>query len=286
METNEIKEKKGRKRKHQRLLFIAVVIGLAILIYGVFAVVKAVKIRQAQEEMRQKVLEFTSGQKAGERKVITVNGVKFAFRWCPAGTFMMGPSADEEYPQKEALPQHEVTLTKGFWMMETEVTQKQWKAIMGNNPSYFNSVDILPVDRVSWIDCQDFCAKTGMQLPTEAQWEYACRAGSTTAYFWGNEDDKYIEYRRPKPVAYYAPNKWGLYDMNGNSFEYCQDWYGSYPAGSVTDPVGPSTGSHRIIRGGGWIWNGSRRTCRSASRNYVLPGSRSIQEGFRCVIVP
>ena len=285
METKEIKKKKGRKRKHQRLLFIAVVIGLAILIYGVFAVVKAVKIRQAQEEMRQKVLEFTSGQKAGERKVITVNGVRFAFRWCPAGTFMMGPSSEENGHVWE-MPQHEVTLTKGFWMMETEVTQKQWKAIMGNNPSYFNSVDTLPVDRVSWIDCQDFCTKTGMQLPTEAQWEYACRAGSTTAYFWGNEDDKYIDYYRPKPVAYYAPNNWGLYDMNGNSYEYCQDWYGPYPTISVTDPVGPSTGTHHIIRGGGWIWYGTRRTCRSASRNYVLPGSRSIQEGFRCVIVP
>lgn len=274
---------KRMKLKYQYLFSITGIVVFAVLLYGIFMAVLAVKIRQNQADMKRQVSELTPGQSAGERKVITVSGVEFAFRWCPAGTFMMGPSS-EENGQAWEKPQHEVTLTKGFWMMETEVTQKQWKVIMGYNPSYFNG-DNLPVDRISWNDSQEFCIKIGLRLPTEAQWEYACRAGSTTAYFWGNEDDKHIEYCRPKPVAWYAPNNWGLYDMNGNSYEYCLDWYGSYPTESVIDPRGPSYGVHRIIRGGGWIWNGSRRTCRSASRNYVLPGSGSSEMGFRCIKV-
>ncbi len=276
---------KRMKLKYQYLFSITGIVGLAVLLYGIFMAVLAVRIRQNQADMKRQVSELTPGQSAGERKVITVSGVEFAFRWCPAGTFMMGPSADEEYPQKEALPQHEVTLTKGFWMMETEVTQKQWKVIMGYNPSYFNG-DNLPVERVSWNDSQEFCIKTGLRLPTEAQWEYACRAGSTTVYFWGNERAREINYERYTPVAKYAPNNWGLYDMNGNAFEYCLDWFGSYPAGSVTDPRGPSYGVHRVIRGGVfYVENSGGRVCRSASRNYTLPGMSDIATGFRCIKV-
>ncbi len=196
------------------------------------------------------------GAKAGERKTYTVNGVEFAFRWCPAGTFMMGSPTSEEgrYDDEK---QHRVTLTKGFWMMEMEVTQKQWKAVMENNPSNFKGDD-LPVECVSWNDCQEFCRKCSalglpVLLPTEAQWEYACRAGSTDAYA-GNLDDMAWYYKnsgsKTHPVGTKNPNAWGLYDMHGNVWEWCQDWKGDYPKGSVTDPTGPANGSLRVSRSG------------------------------------
>ena len=238
---------------------------------------------------------------AGERKTVTVNGVEFAFRWCPAGTFTMGSPTSEEGRYDDET-QHKVTLTKGFWMLETEVTQKQWKAVMGNNPSSFKGDD-LPVECVSWNDCQEFCKKCtqlglSVQLPTESQWEYACRAGSTTAYFWGNAlngdkancdgnypcgteiTGKYIG--KTTPVGSYQPNAWGLYDMHGNVWEWCQDWYAKdYPSESVTDPTGPSSGSDRVDRGG--CWSHDARRCRSAIRGYCGPGYRGIVLGFRLV---
>ena len=242
----------------------------------------------------------SSGTKAGERLVKVINGVEFAFRWCPAGTFIMGsPTSESRHGDGEM--QHRVTLTKGFWMMETEVTQKQWKAVMGSNPSYFKGDD-LPVEAVSWKDCQKFCKKCAqlgfpVQLPTEAQWEYACRAGSTTAYFWGNalNGDKancdgnypcgtttkgpYLE--KTTPVGSYQPNSWGLYDMHGNVWEWCQDWDGDYPSGGVTDPTGPSSGSSRVYRGGSW--SDGARNCRSAIRHNLAPGDRGNILGFRLV---
>ena len=245
----------------------------------------------------------TGTPKAGDRKVETVNGVEFAFRWCPAGTFMMGSPTNEEGRYDDEEKQHSVTLTKGFWMMETEVTQKQWKAVMGNLPDCGFKGDDLPVERVSWNDCQEFCKKCkslGMpvQLPTEAQWEYACRAGSTTAYFWGNAlsgdkancdgnhpcgtttKGKYLE--KTTPVGSYEANAWGLYDMHGNVWEWCADyWNKEYPSGSVTDPVGPSTGSYRVYRGGSW--SSYARCCRSACRSCYGPGYRSYFLGFRVV---
>ncbi len=242
-----------------------------------------------------------AGAKAGERKTVTVNGVEFAFRWCPPGTFTMGsPNSEDDRSDDEE--QHQVMLTNGFWMLETEVTQKQWKAVMGNNPSNFKGDD-LPVEKVSWNDCQEFCKKCAqlgfpVQLPTEAQWEYACRAGSTTAYFWGNAlngdkancDGNYPCGTTTKgpylvkttPVGSYQPNAWGLYDMHGNVWEWCQDWYAkAYPSGSVTDPTGPSSGSNRVSRGG--CWDSSARYCRSASRDYSGPGNRDDHLGFRLV---
>ena len=226
---------------------------------------------------------------AGKRAVKTINGVEFAFRYCPPGTFMMGsPSSDEGRYSNET--QHQVTLTKGFWMMETEVTQKQWKAVMGTNPSKFKGDD-LPVEQVSWNDCQEFCKKCTklglpVQLPTEAQWEYACRAGTTGAYA-GNLDEMawYNEsYAKGSthPVGTKKPNAWGLYDMHGNVWEWCQDRYDrDYPSGSVTDPVGPKSGSARVDRGGGW--NSIAGYCRSAGRSSDSPEYRGYSLGFRCV---
>ncbi|MBR0237218.1 MAG: SUMF1/EgtB/PvdO family nonheme iron enzyme [Thermoguttaceae bacterium] len=223
-------------------------------------------------------VQTTSGApKAGDRKVETVNGVEFAFRWCPAGKFMMG---------YEDGTQHQVTLTKGFWMMETEVTQKQWKAIMGNNPSYFKGDD-LPVEEVFWHDCQEFCRKSAqlglpVQLPTEAQWEYACRAGTTGAYAGNLDEMAWYDSNsgsKTHPVGTKKPNAWGLYDMHGNVWEWCADWDGDYPSGSVTDPAGPSSGSSRVFRGGSW--DGHAGFCRSACRSYYEPGPRGYYLGFR-----
>ena len=228
--------------------------------------------------------DLGSGKNAGKRAVKVINGVEFAFRWCPAGAFTMGSPKSEDGRDNDET-QHKVTLTKGFWMLETEVTQKQWKAVMGSNPDCKFKGDNLPVENVSWTDCQEFCKKCAqlgfpVQLPTEAQWEYACRAGTTGAYA-GNLDEMawYGYYSNPKgtskeatthPVGTKKPNAWGLYDMHGNVWEWCQDWYAKeYPSGSVTDPTGPSSGSYRVVRGGGW--HSDARRCRSANRDYYGP---------------
>ncbi|MBQ6615768.1 MAG: SEL1-like repeat protein [Thermoguttaceae bacterium] len=234
----------------------------------------------------------SSGTKAGERLVKIINGVEFAFRWCPAGTFIMGSPESEEGRAQNETP-HQVTLSKGFWMMETEVTQKQWRAVMGNNPSKLFKGDNHPVESVSWNDCQEFCRKTGLQLPTEAQWEYACRAGSTGAYA-GNLDDmawySSNSGRQPitHPVGTKKPNAWGLYDMHGNVSEWCQDvWDGEdYPVGRITDPTGPLNDTFRFRRGGAIGFRAE--SCRSAWRGgngAFGPDIRVANLGFRCVIM-
>ena len=279
------------KQNRRKILFFGSIAGFVAVIIALCCISSVMKnVREwrleeerisAQQELKQKVSELKSGQTAGERKVVTVNGVEFAFRWCPAGTFTMGAPTSEEGLYNET--QHEVTLTKGFWMLETEVTQKQWKAVMGTNPSFFKGDD-LPVESVSWNDCQEFCEKTGLQLPTEAQWEYACRAGTTDAYA-GNLDEMAWYYsnsgNKTHPVGTKKPNAWGLYDMHGNVWEWCQDWYGDYPSGSVTDPTGPSSGYSRVVRGGSW--DNDARICRSALRDGVVPGDRGNYLGFRVV---
>jgi formylglycine-generating enzyme required for sulfatase activity len=187
-------------------------------------------------------------RKAGERMVLTIKDVEYAFRWCPAGTFMMGSPQDESGRGiDETL--HQVVLSCGFWLLETEVTQMMWANVMGNNPSQFKGMK-QPVERVSWNDCQEYIKKLNdlrvapkgyrFSLPTEAQWEYACRAGTTTAYHFGNTFDgnKANNGGSTKDVGSYPANAWGLHDMHGNVLEWCLDWYGDYPSGSVTDPTG------------------------------------------------
>ncbi len=239
------------------------------------------------------------GTVAGETKTITLpGGATMEMVWCPPGTFMMGSPAGEEGRYNNET-QHRVTLTQGFWLGKTEVTQKQWKSVMGSNPSYFKG-DNLPVECVSWDDCQEFCKKAGMRLPTEAEWEYACRAGSTTAYYWGNAlngdkancDGNYPcgttvkgPYKqKTTPVGSYSPNAWGLYDMHGNVWEWCADWYGDYQGGAVTDPTGPGAGSHRVGRGGSWYCDASY--CRSAYRGRDDPDRRYYVLGLRVALLP
>ena len=202
--------------------------------------------------------------------------------WIKPGTFTMGsPSTEKERRSNEG-PQTQVILSRGFWMSKYEVTQEEYLAVMmGNNPSRFKEDLKRPVEQVSWNDATNYCGKLTARekavgrlpagyvyrLPTEAEWEYACRAGTTTATAFGNSlSSAQANFNGNYPyngaaigpnivgttaVGSYAPNAWGLYDMHGNVYEWCADWSGTYPGGSVTDPKGAVTGSYRVDRGGG-----------------------------------
>ena len=204
----------------------------------------------------------------------------------PPGTFMMGASPGDTQARDNEKPAHEVTITKAFYLGRTAVTQAQWFKVMDTNPSHFRG-ELLPVDSVSWVDCQQFCAKTGMKLPTEAQWEYACRAGTKGATY-GDLDliawhvDNAGE--ETHAVGQLQPNALGFFDMLGNVWEWCEDRYGSYSSGSVTNPTGPTTGSSRLLRGGGW--NGLSDYCRASQRKNDSPGSVYYYVGFRVVRTP
>ena len=266
---------------------------------------------------------------AGARKVLTVDDVEYAFRWCPAGTFTMG-SPEDEKGRGVAETQHSVSLS-GFWMLETEVTQAMWKSVMGTYPSYFSALgdgfdDIrdkdtsnFPVEQVTWKECQEFITKlnekltatsklsSGFELrfPTEAEWEYACRAGTRTAYSFGdvasdlathgNMADVSSEldwksswhdgYAIAAPVKSYKPNAWGLYDMHGNVREWCADWYeGDYheTTNSARKSIGVEPGWFRVLRGGSW--HSLADSCRSASRDFAGPSSGSRFTGFRLAL--
>jgi formylglycine-generating enzyme required for sulfatase activity len=198
-------------------------------------------------------------------------------------------------------PAHEVTLTKPFYLGIYEVTQAQWKAVMGENPSFFRGDD-LPVDSVSWENCQKFLAKLKekvgqgsiCRLPTEAEWEYACRAGSTTGYCFGDDQARLGEYAwytansdgKTHPVGQKKPNAWGLHDMHGNVWESCTDWYdkGYYAKGPAKDPKGPSSGAFRVLRGGSWH-STYAVNARSAHRYWNVPTHRSIPIGLRVVVL-
>jgi len=221
----------------------------------------------------------------------------------PAGTFMMGSPEDEpERVDNEVL--HEVTL-QSYYMQTTQVTQGQWESVMGNNPSRFkDGGSDCPVERVSWEDTQAFISKLNQQdstgtyrLPTEAEWEYACRAGTSGPFYFGkclstdqaNYDGNYPlegcpngDFRnKTTPVGNFEPNAYGLYDMHGNVWEWCQDWYGEYPTSPVTDPTGPENGADRVLRGG--CWNSVAGYGRSAYRDGDWPGLRYDSAGFRLV---
>jgi len=234
------------------------------------------------------------------------NSLKMKFVYIPPGKFMMGSPESEEGRDNDE-KQHQVTLSKGFYMGTTEVIQAQWKAVMRNNPSSFkNCGGNCPVERVSWNDVQEFIKKLNQmektdkyRLPTEAEWEYAARAGSQTAFanggikaiecgqdpnlakmgwYCGNSGEK------THPVGEKSPNAWGLYDLHGNVWEWCQDWKGDYPSGPVTDPNGSSAGSNRVVRSGSWVSNAG--SCRSAYRFYGKPGNRDYRVGFRLLRMP
>ena len=224
-----------------------------------------------------------SGRRAGETMTITLpGGAAMEMVWCPPGSFLMG-SPESEEGRFEREWQHQVTLTKGFWMAKYPVTQAQWKSVMGDNPSEFLG-DNRPVEQVSWDDCQAFCKKAGLWLPTEAEWEYACRAGSTGAYAGTGRLEDMGWFRensggQTHPVGEKRPNAWGLYDMHGNVVEWCEDCYGEYPNGAFTDPKGASSGAYRVCRGGSW-YNAAQH-CRSAYRDSDRPSGAYNVLGFR-----
>ncbi len=226
-------------------------------------------------------------------------GTAITFSFIPPGIFLMGsPRSEEERDDDET--QHRVTLTQGFFLGVTPVTQAQWRTVMGSDPCSFQG-DNRPVERVSWEECQEFCKRLSQQdrkpyrLPTEAEWEYACRAGTNTPFFFGetiNTDQVNYDgngpygtgrmevYRKETtPVSNFPANAWGLYDIHGNVWEWCQDWYGAYPASDQKDPQGPNSGEARVLRGGSWenyAWS-----CRAARRDGSAPGNRSNFIGFR-----
>ena len=227
-------------------------------------------------------------------------GVKLEMVLIPAGEFLMGSPDSDKGASSDFKPQHQARITKSFYLGKYPVTQEQWEAVMGNNPSHFKGPKN-PVEDVSWEDCQQFLrklnAKAGgdkFQLPTEAQWEYACRAGSKTKYCFGDDETQLGEYawygknsgNTTHPVGEKKPNAWGLYDMHGNVWQWCADWWGWYDARSITDdPTGPPTGLCRVFRGGGWGYDAEH--CWSASRgNGAGPDSRRNGLGLRVSLVP
>ena len=239
-----------------------------------------------------------------------VNSLEMAFVRIPAGDFAMGSPVDE--PNRDSSEvQHRVRISKPFFIQTTEVTLRQWRRIMGRKMLFGRKgSDMMPVAGVSWHDCREFIQRLNARgegryrLPTEAEWEYACRAETTSAYSWGDRIDcekamyanspmktnECVALHRntgmpvngPARVGSYAPNPWGLYDMHGNVWEWCGDWLADYGTTGVVDPAGPNRGDLRVKRGGSWFGWGP--ACRSANRAGAHPASRLDTTGFRLVL--
>lgn len=219
-------------------------------------------------------------------------GAIVRLKFIPAGSFMMGASPGDQDAFSDEKPAHQVTISRDFWISETEVTQAQWRAVMGNNPAYYRG-DERPVERVSWNDAVAFCEKlssrTGQRyrLPTEAEWEYAARAGTSTRYYWGDTIDGTHAWFNAnsvggtRGVGLKKPNQWELYDISGNVWEWCSDWQGKYAFVAAIDPAGPQSGDSRVLRGGSW--SNSDGTIRISFRLSNPPDYKDSFCGFRVV---
>jgi len=273
-------------------MFARLALSLAIVVCAC----SALKAEVAVQPSSQKALELELG-----------NQLVLKLVQIPAGKFLMGSPPAEKKRVKCEGPQHEVTLTKPFYMGVYMVTQEQYAQVMGHGPTHaWRFTEACkgphnPVEGLTWDDAVEFCktlsAKSGktVRLPTEAEWEYACRAGTTTAYCngddeeglkqvgWCSYDGKWASAKSCKPVGTFAPNAWGLYDMHGNVWEWCSDWYAdSYKDAKSVDPQGPDSGTARVIRGGVWFdfpWD-----CRSAKRESRPPAGKVASYGVRIVI--
>jgi formylglycine-generating enzyme required for sulfatase activity len=274
-----------------------------VVLAGVLCGVGILVFVKAQENKPAEILPFD----LQSIKVMT-NSIGMKLVWIPPGEFPMGSS--NEYHEQV----HKVNLSRGFWMGQFEVTQDQYLSVMGANPSEYKG-DTRPVERVSWYDAVEFCRKLGFKegksyrLPTEAEWEYGCRAGTMTKFSFGDSvgrlwqygnycdasnTSEYRTYERDKrhndqydktsPVGSFAPNPWGLYDMHGNVWEWCSDWrQDDYGSETVADPTGPEKGKLRVLRGG--CWNSGIDDCRSSARNRSDgPDNKSDTVGFRVVL--
>jgi sulfatase modifying factor 1 len=240
----------------------------------------------------------------GVSVVLNVGSVHQVFRWIAPGRFRMGSPADEVERGSAEVP-HEVTLSQGYWIADTACTQAFWLAVWPVNPSHFQEDGNNPVENVAWHDAQRFIAELNRRLPglyarlpTEAEWEYACRAGTTTPFSFGKQitpeqvnyhgdypcfgGEKGLYRQRTAPVGTLPPNPWGLYEMHGNVWEWCADWYAEYPPEPQVDPSGPAFGRMRVLRGG--TWSDPARYARSATRSRIEPAYRPRSTGFRIVL--
>jgi formylglycine-generating enzyme required for sulfatase activity len=241
------------------------------------------------QTLRASLIAQAEGWPLGKLRALTKDLLSGTFRLIPAGSFLMG-SPEDETGRRRNEEQHTVEITQPFLLKTTPVTQAEWLAVMGDNPSRFQGDDRRPVEMVSWEDAARFCEVLSTQtggayhLPTEAQWEYACRAGTTAARY-GDLDaiawywDPEINWYESQPVAQKQPNAWGLYDMLGNINEWCHDWFAPYLSAPQRDPKGASTGKHRVGRGGGW--GSYADACRAARRNHDPPSPRFHSIGCR-----
>jgi formylglycine-generating enzyme required for sulfatase activity len=235
---------------------------------------------------------------APRRSIDLGGGVTMEFVLIPAGSFYMGSPSEEKHRNSDEGPVRRAQITKPFYMGKYEVTQAQYKAVMGSNPSHFSDGD-LPVESVSWQEAMSFCNKlttrygSCFRLPTEAQWEYACRAGSQSRFYYGDDPDyaqlaQYAWYddnseEMSHRVGQKRPNKFGVYDMHGNVWEFCSDWWAvDYEKAASVDPTGPTSGTSRVVRGGSWY--GAFMYCRSAARERISPDYQTDFVGFRVVM--
>lgn len=242
------------------------------------------------------------GSQAGDKKTLSIKGVDYTFRWCPPGEFMMGSPESEEGHDFDEF-RHRVTIRRGFWLLESEVTQEMWESVMGNNVLDLcnkagcyvcdDPEPTFPIYYVSWDDAKEFCKRLSLltedriTLPTEAQWEYACRAGTTGPFGgtgvsdnmgWFDDDLHQVKEKEP--------NAWGFYDMHGNLWEWCSDWY-AFELFSETDPAGPDSGQKRVCRGGSYdSYSDPYLAGRSASRNADFSTERDRLTGFRIALIP
>ncbi|MBI4604138.1 MAG: SUMF1/EgtB/PvdO family nonheme iron enzyme [Planctomycetes bacterium] len=307
--------REGRKRveqrrtKRRRVAMVAVSLGMVGVGLGVgWYVMRTWEVGRLLKDLTETMIGAMRGASgtalpsAGPSGATFTNSIGMVLRRIEPGEYLMGsPPGEEGRGDDES--QHRVKITRPFYLGVTEVTQAEWRAVTGTSPSRFQG-DKLPVEQVSWEDAKELCRKLSeregkrYRLPTEAEWEYACRAGTATPFHTGgtigtsqaNYDGSYtygsgqkgVYREKTVAVGSFPPNAWGLHDMHGNVWEWCEDWYGAYPQGEVTDPRGPSSGVSRVLRGGSW--DSDPRNCRSANRYRIEPGFRNDGIGFRLAL--